>query len=66
MIFLQKKGHFFLFFTLTYIGHFLSNFHFFKNILMVDGIVHSLIYFHMEILKNKVMAMSRNMHVPHK
>ena len=65
MIFLQKKGHFFLFFTLTYIGHFLSNFHFFKNILMVDGIVHSLIYFHMEILKNKVRTISRNMQVHH-
>ena len=65
MIFLQKKGHFLLFFTLTCIGHFLTNFYFFKIILLVDCIVHSLIDFHKEILKNKVMAMSRNMHVPH-
>merc|ERR1711860_67002 len=63
-LFLQKKGHFLLFFTLTCIGHFLTNFYFFKIILLVDCIVHSLIDFHKEILKNKVMAMSRNMHVP--
>ena len=48
-----------LFFTLTYKGHFLTNFHFFKIILMVDGIVHfnSLIDFQMEILKNGVRAL---------
>ena len=63
--FAEKKAIFGHFCIHTYLGHFLTEFHFSKNNLIVDCIVHSLIDFHKEILKNKVRALSRNMHVPH-
>ena len=51
---LRNKGHFLLFFILTYLGHFLTDLHLKKNNLIVEHVVHSLIDFHKEILKNKV------------